>query len=139
MSVRLEGAESLIQRFEEPEDLEKMGQAVRKACALVERSAKKKAPKDTGALRRSIESQVRVSGNSIDGIVFTNLEYAPYVEFGTGIESEKGGRDDVPWRYQDEKGNWHTTSGQPPQPFMRPAIKENREKITGILKEGINA
>lgn len=111
-------------------DDEAIHSALGKACALVERSAKQKAPKGTGELRRSIES--KVEGNT--GIVFTPLEYAPYVEFGTGLFAEEGGRQDVPWSYKDDEGNWHSTSGMKPQPFMRPALYENREQIKRILK-----
>lgn len=106
---------------------------IEKACALVERSAKEKAPKDTGALRRSITSEVREDGNEVYGVVFTPLEYAPYVEYGTGLFAESGGRKDVPWCYQDDKGEWHSTSGQKPQPFMRPALTENREEIIRLI------
>ena len=113
--------------------IENMG----KACTLVERAAKQKAPKDNGELRRSITSKVEQDGNDVKGIVFTPLEYAPYVEFGTGLFAEEGGRTNVPWCYQDDKGEWHSTSGMHPQPYMRPALNENREQIKRILKEGI--
>ena len=115
-------------------DIEK---SMQKACAIVERAAKQKAPKDTGALRRSITSQVETDDGVVTGIVFTPLEYAPYVEFGTGLFAEEGGRVDVPWNYQDDEGIWHSTSGQKPQPYLRPALKENREKIIKLLKEGV--
>jgi HK97 gp10 family phage protein len=111
--------------------------AMGRACALVERSAKEKAPKDTGALRRSITSEVKREGTEIVGTVFTPLEYAPYVEYGTGLFAESGGRTDVPWVYQDDKGDWHSTSGQHPQPFMRPALNENREEVMRIIKEAL--
>lgn len=111
---------------------DKIEQAIGKACALLEREAKKKAPKDTGNLRRSITSEV--SGD--EGIVYTPLEYAPYVEYGTGIFAEGGGRQDA-WSYQDDEGNWHTTRGQKPQPFMRPALDENRDKIVEIVAREI--
>lgn len=110
-----------------------MEKALGKACALVERSAKQKAPKGNGELRRSITS--KVEGEI--GVVYTPLEYAPYVEFGTGLFAEEGGRKDVPWNYKDDEGEWHTTSGMHPQPYMRPALEENREEIKRILKEGI--
>ena len=80
---------------------------------------------------------MRDGANGIEGVVFTPLEYAPYVEYGTGLFAEEGGRKDVPWCYQDDEGEWHTTSGQHPQPFMRPALDENREQILRILKEAI--
>lgn len=111
--------------------------AVGKACALIERSAKEKAPKDTGALKNSISSEVKINGDDIEGIVFTPLEYAPYVEYGTGLFATDGGGRTTPWSYQDDAGNWHTTRGQKPQPFMRPALDENKDKVMRIIAEGI--
>ena len=133
LNIEVEGLDILDDLI----DMQQIQRAVGKACALVERTAKQKAPKDTGALRRSITSEVEREGNEIVGTVFTPLEYAPYVEFGTGLFAESGGRSDVPWCYQDDKGEWHSTSGQKPQPFMRPALNENREQIKRILKEAI--
>ena len=135
MSVEIKGVDSVIERLEGLVDEKKLTMALGKACALVERSAKQKAPKGTGELRNSITS--KVEGDT--GIVYTPLEYAPYVEFGTGLFAENGGRQDVPWNYQDDEGNWHSTSGMEPQPYMRPALNENREQIKRILKEGITA
>jgi HK97 gp10 family phage protein len=113
--------------------------AMKRAMAVVERSARQKAPKDTGALRRSITSEVEREGDEMVGYVFTPLEYAPYVEYGTGKFAVNGdGRKDVPWHYQDDKGEWHTTSGQKPQPFMGPALNENREEILRIIKEALH-
>ena len=66
--------------------------ALGKCCALVEKEAKQKAPKDTGELRRSIKSEIRSKGDEIVGVVFTPLEYAPYVEFGTGLFAEEQGQ-----------------------------------------------
>ena len=137
MSIEVEGLDGLVERLESLLDADAMKAAMGQACALVERSAKQKAPKGTGELRRSITSKVNVNGDNVEGVVFTPLEYAPYVEFGTGLFAENGGRKDVPWCYQDDKGEWHTTSGQHPQPYMRPALNENREAIKRILKEAI--
>ena len=138
MAIKFEGLENVLDGIEKIGDTSRLEGAIGKACAFVEAEAKKKAPKDTGALRRSITSKVDTSGSDIVGIVYTPLEYAPYVEYGTGLFAEERGRKDVPWCYQDDKGNWHTTSGQKPQPFMRPALNENREKIAQLIKEGIS-
>ena len=131
--VEIKGLEDVLLQIDKLDDISNLETKLGDACALVEASAKKKAPKDTGALRRSITSEV----NGTEGVVYTPLEYAPYVEYGTGLFAESGGRMDVPWNYQDDKGVWHSTSGQKPQPFMRPALIENREEIIRILKEGI--
>ena len=135
MNVEVKGVDELIVKLNNMADESKIQQQIGIACALVERSAKMKAPKDTGALRRSITSKV----DGLTGIVFTPLEYAPFVEVGTGLFAENGaGRKDVPWNYQDDKGEWHSTRGQKPQPFMRPALNENRTEIIRIIKEGLD-
>ena len=131
--IQFEGLEEVLASIEELADVSNLETALGKACAIVEAEAKKKAPKDNGTLRRSITS--KIDGDK--GIVFTPLFYAPYVEYGTGLFAESGGRKDVPWNYQDDEGEWHSTSGMKPHPFMRPALNENRERIVEILKEGL--
>lgn len=136
--IRFEGLEEVFNAFDSMADEDAIKDAIGRACALVERSAKQNAPKGNGELRRSITSKIEVTNDDIQGVVFTPLLYAPYVEFGTGLFAEDGGRTDVPWRYKDDEGEWHTTSGMHPQPYMRPALEENREQIKKILSEGIH-
>lgn len=133
MAIELEGAEELIKRLERLGGEEQLNKSLGQACTIVERAAKQLAPKDTGELRRSITSKVE----NKQGIIFTPLEYAPYVEYGTGLFAEEGGRQDVPWNYQDDKGEWHSTSGMKPQPYMRPALNQSREDIMKKLREGL--
>lgn len=132
------GEEKVFEILDNLVDTQELERAMAKAALFVEAEAKKKAPRDTGDLARSITSKVETTGGEVVGTVFTPLYYAPYVEYGTGLFAEDGGgRKDVPWHYQDDKGDWHTTSGQHPQPFMRPALDENREQVIRILKEGV--
>lgn len=113
---------------------ESVDKALNKACLLVENAAKEKVPVNTGNLRNSITYEVE--GN--EGTVGTNVEYAPYVEFGTGLFSSQGdGRTDVPWRYQTADGEWHSTLGQNPQPYLQPALQENKDRIIEIFKQSI--
>lgn len=108
-------------------DLSKyLSQGMAKACAVVQKSAREKAPSDTGALRRSIDFEVEEDGT--EGVVFSNLEYAPYVEVGTGIHSSKGNGRKTPWVYEGSHG-WVTTSGNKAQPFLEPAAMENQSEI----------
>ena len=137
-NIKFEGLEEILEVLDSEMDAKELKMAMGKACALVERSAKEHAPKGTGELRRSITSKVEADKYEVTGVVYTPLEYAPYVEYGTGLFAENGGRTDVPWRYQDDEGEWHTTSGQHPQPFMRPALDKNRAQVQKILKEGLN-
>ncbi|MBQ9913536.1 MAG: HK97 gp10 family phage protein [Clostridia bacterium] len=133
MSINLDGLEDVIEILDSLTDTTNLEDGLAKASALVERTAKQKAPKGTGELRRSITSKVE----GLEGIVYTPLLYAPYVEYGTGLFAENGGRKDVPWNYKDDKGEWHTTSGMPPSPYMRPALNENREEIKRVIKESL--
>jgi HK97 gp10 family phage protein len=141
MAVQIEGLDGILDTLDGVVDNSAMQQAMGRACAVVEAAAKQKAGsagiKDTGTLANSIKSKVEADGGEIVGVIYTPLEYAPYVEFGTGLFAENGGRTDVPWKYQDDKGNWHTTRGQKPQPFLRPALDENQDKIIEILEEGL--
>ena len=133
--IKFEGLDKIIDKIEDFDDVREMTSAMQDACNLVEGAAKDKAPKDTGALRRSITSKVEVTGNSIEGIVFTPLEYAPYQEYGTGLFAENGNGRKTPWVYMDDKGNYHYTRGQNrPHPFLRPAVNENKDKIINIIK-----
>lgn len=57
--------------------------AMRKATMVVTRSARKRAPVDTGVLRASIMPEVVMRDRVITGVVGSNVKYAPYQEFGT--------------------------------------------------------
>lgn len=62
----------------------------------------------------------------------TNVHYAPYLEFGTGIFAESGQGRQTSWAYQDAQGNWRHTRGSRPQPHLRPAFQ--REKIKKLIE-----
>lgn len=137
MAIQINGLDGLLDTLDGAADVSKIENSLQRACLLVEATAKTKAPKDTGALRNSIKSKVEAVSGEIEGIVYTPLEYAPYVEFGTGLFAENGGRQ-TGWAYKDEKTDeviW--TRGQKPQPFLRPALDENKNRIIEILGEGL--
>ena len=54
-----------------------------KATLIVQRAAVKGAPVDRGILRASITPEVAVRANVVEGIVGSNVKYAPYQELGT--------------------------------------------------------
>lgn len=80
-----------------------------------------------------------LTGNSKKYEIKSSYDNKFDVEYGTGIHAEGGnGRKDVPWAYKDEKtGELIWTKGQEPQPYMRPALYDNKQAILAILKEGI--
>ena len=104
-------------------------QGLEKACLLVQADAKKTCPVVTGQLRNSITHEI--DKGEMKGYVGTNVEYAPYVQIGTGLYSSEGnGRQDVPWTYYSQRdGQFYTTDGQKPQPYLKPALDSNRDKI----------
>ena len=133
MSAEIVNMEELIEKLKMLGNPERLNSAIDKACLLVETDAKRQCPVDDGQLRQSITHEVEDK----EGIVGTNVEYAPYVEFGTGIFASKGnGRQDR-WRYKDAEGKWHSTVGQKPQPYLEPALKKNRKKIAELIGEEI--
>lgn len=158
--VTFEGIEKITAMLEGIVSDEQIEKAMGQACALVERAAKTKAPKEDGELRRSITSKVE---NGV-GIVYTPYEIAPYIEYGTGLYAEEGnGRKEVPWVYVEGSSNdspvkktytedeadsavaflrskgldARKSYGRHPEPYMRPALYENKQKILEILKGGL--
>ena len=92
----------------------------------------------TGALKRSIRAEL-VSSNSVE--VGSNLEYAVYVEHGTGIYAFDGkGRaaspeHPIPWTYKGSDGLFHTTYGVKPRPFLIPAFNSKKYNFLKYIKE----
>lgn len=106
---------------------------IEKACQLVENEAKRNCPTDDGILKASIHHVVKE--NAYEGVVGTNVEYAPYVHEGTGIYAKNGNGRQTPWKYQDAKGQWHTTQGQKSNPFLQNAADSNYQNILDCFKE----
>ena len=77
------------------------------AAMEVQGQASEIAPKITGNLRNSITYKVKEE----EAIVGTNVEYAPYVEFGT--------------------------SKMEAQPYLEPSLHNNKKKIEKLLKDAI--
>lgn len=85
---------------------------------------------DTGNLRNSITHSV--DSRERAAYVGTPVDYAPYVELGTGKYVPGGS---PPWVYMDDEGNWHKTSGQPPRPFIKPSVADHESEYREIIKE----
>lgn len=135
-NIRVEGLNELMKKLQQTRSdsntvvergLLRAGNKIRNKAVLL-------CPVDTGELRNSIQVEKTAP---LTVAVGTNKEYAPYVEFGTGTQGDPA----VPhttkeyWRYQDENGEWHTSHGQPAQPFLRPAIDE--EEIVSTVADEV--
>lgn len=107
--------------------------ALERCGSQAEGYAKDLAPVDTGNLRNSISH--KVDPDDPAAYVGTDTEYAPYVEFGTGIYAEGGGGRPTPWVYQDDEGNWHWTAGNKAQPFLKPAVADHAQTYRNIIED----
>lgn len=148
-----------------PTDVEK---TLRTCAEIVRGSAVRLVPVNHGELRQSIHTTVKKKGKSTLGICYTNKEYAAYVEFGTGPVG-KANHDGISpkihpkysltgWgipasaidpadaaRYHmtpikvNGEVVYYLTKGQPAQPFLYPALKNNEERIVRRLKSELGA
>ncbi|MCW6683036.1 HK97 gp10 family phage protein [Aerococcaceae bacterium NML160702] len=109
--------------------------AINLACMKVKSDAQLLVPVDVGDLKRSIEYEVEQNSKQVEGQIGSNKDYAVFVEFGTGEFAENGNGRKGGWRYQDNEGKWHFTKGQKPQPFLRPAYKQNKKNIKNIIEK----
>lgn len=90
----------------------KLEVAIMKAVLIVEADAKKMCPVDTGRLRASITHEVlKLADDIYQGRIGTNVEYAEYVELGT--------------------------DKMPAQPYLRPALENNRDKIEKLIRAAL--
>lgn len=82
-----------------------------------------------GTLRNSITYRVDVTTDTLE--VGSGVEYAPYVELGTGPHF-------VPppeWeRFEAERGKGVGKAYVKPRPFIRPAIEEHRDEYQSIAE-----
>ena len=110
-----------------------MQKALESAALIVEASAKALAPVDSGELRDKIDHNVKNTANGPTATIGSPLDYALYVEYGTGEKAENGAGRKGGWSYQTPDGEWHFTRGSEPQPFLRPAFRNNKTKVQDII------
>ena len=103
--------------------------ALTKIGITAEGFAKKKTPVDLGTLRNSITYVV----NDDSVYIGTNIDYAPYVELGTGIYATDGKGRKSPWSYQDRNGKWHRTKGMKPHHMIRDAAAKHSNEYQQII------
>ena len=113
-TIRITGIEALKAKFDQLSDDAggtKVRAALRAGGMVVMNAAKANAPVLTGNLRRSIAI---VDGPGPQEITIgTDVEYAPFVEFGT--------------------------SKMAAQPYLRPAIDENHDAVIGAIEDALSA
>jgi HK97 gp10 family phage protein len=124
--------ESNIAKFKN--DLTKAEERALHAVGIFVRGrAQDLAPYDTARLKGSINYKIDNKEKAMH--IGTNVEYAAYQEFGTGIYAENGKGRKGGWIFKDAKGKTVFTMGNKPQPFLRPAVLNEQSKIAQIIAE----
>lgn len=147
MGVTVQNAQRLTRKLNKIGTLD-VRATLNKATTMVYAQAKELAPVDEGYLAGSIRGKVKKIKDGYQGIVYTNMEYASYVEFGTGIKGDGTYPYKIeglnltyksePWVYYSEKEEkFIFTTGQEAQPYMYPALKNNEKRIKKLFNEGV--
>ncbi len=97
------------------------------AAINVQREAKRKTPVDTGRLRSSIRFSIVLRGYG--AIVFSDVDYAKYIEYGTGIYASNGRGRRTPWMYFSRRYGWVRTRGIKPRFMMRDAWIQEKPQL----------
>lgn len=100
-NVSLKGVSELTMKLKSNANMKDVKQIVKQNTAELTQGAQRKAPVDTGNLRRSITMDL--SDGGLTGKVKPTADYAPYLEYGTRF--------------------------QPAQPFMRPSFNKQKAQF----------
>lgn len=134
LEIRNDNRKAIMNKFDEL-----MANALTQCGLVAEGHAKMNLTKqhavDTGALRNSITYKVTKESGGQVCYVGTNMEYAPYIEFGTGKYVSGGRR--TSWLFKDSKGNWHRTEGQKPRPYLKPAVTEHTKEYEQVIQNTV--
>ena len=96
----------------------------------IQKNAKYLTPVKTGHLRNSIKTKSKITQDGVEAQVFTSLEYAPYVEFGTGQRGTESNIDRP--EGISYKADW---KGQAAQTYLTPAYLH--AKNTGEVEQEV--
>jgi HK97 gp10 family phage protein len=135
--VKIEGVKEAIRNIEQWE-VEKLRQSklqVERSAINIEREAKNAAPVDMGILRSSIAKTVTASdsGRVLEAEVGTSVEYAPFVEFGTGSGvSVPAGQEEFAMQFKGKTGR---KRNMPARPFLFPAWEKERPKFVNAMED----
>ena len=120
-------------------------QALAAGMEIVQTKLGEYVPTDSNNLLLSLtgpdtDSVYFINENEIE--ISTNVPYAPYVEYGTGIYNSHGLGRTSKWRYEDSKGEWHTTSGYDPDKdrpqgghYMERAFLDSTDDVLKAMRE----
>lgn len=147
--AKIQGLDRLIKK------LSKLGgnvdevlfKSLQKQGELVKGDAKDLCPVDTGDLIQSIKRSTKRYKGKIVSKIYTNSDHAAYVEFGTGqVGQNTPVANKYPGNLAYKQDKWlanipdvglRYVAGQPAQPYLYPALKNNKERIVENIKEDV--
>jgi HK97 gp10 family phage protein len=135
--VRIDGLSEAIRDLKEWEQdkIRRTAMQVERSAINIERDAKNAAPVDMGILRSSIAKTVTATdkGRVVSAEVGTNVEYAPFVEFGTGSGvSVPDGQQEYALQFKGKTGR---KRNMPARPFLFPAWEKERPKFVNAMED----
>lgn len=147
----------IIDELGKPQNIAEAGEFVRSAAVM-------NCPADSGHLRSNIYCETYEDGDAHVAEIYTRVAYAHFVELGTGkrgAEHHEGISPEVspsytlmPWWIHESQldigvgekygwfhidtpeGRFYRCEGQPAQPFLYPALKNNEQTVVDILRHG---
>lgn len=103
------------------------------AAGELESQTKRNTPVDSGQLKQSWNYDV--DDGAQKARVGSPLENAIWNEFGTGQYALQGNGRKTPWKYQDHKGKWHTTTGKRPRRSLQMTFDSLKSKLQTALED----
>lgn len=132
LSLDISGLDGLKKRLQATEKNIREGvEGELNASAMdINRKQKRYAPVDTGRLRSSISVD---TSKNLNKELSVNVDYAPYIEFGTGGKVEiPAGLEDIASQF---KGKGKVVINRRAQPFFFRAYFEEKPKLIERLKK----
>lgn len=99
----------------------------------IQSAAQRNSRVDTGQLKGSWTHKTDESKK--EATVGSPLENAIWEEFGTGEYAVGGDGRKGGWRYQDDNGDWHFTTGKKPNRTLKKAFNATKGAITARAKQ----
>lgn len=136
VSIQVKGLANLKAKYNRlpPKVIEGLTKGINQATAVVEASAKAVTPVGTSRLlRNSIHARnAKNDGKSVTGSVYTDVEYAMFVEFGTGVR----GNGSYPYKTEVALA-YGNVAGQVAQPFLGRALHQREKEIHKIVSAAV--
>lgn len=137
IDVKISGNQAILNRLRElsSQAVSVVADEVEATTMDIHRDAVARVPVDTGRLKGSLTPVVLKQGEKVTGEVGTNVQYAPYVEFGTG------GKVNIPQGLESYaarfKGKGERQVNLPARPYLFNSGFDNINKMMERLRAGL--